>query len=53
MVIVLGDVAGHGIGAAGMMAQLRNALRAFACDGTSAAGAVERLNDFARLLLPD
>ena len=53
LVIVLGDVAGHGIGAAGTMAQLRNALRAFVGDGTSVVGAVERLNDFATLLLPD
>jgi two-component system, chemotaxis family, sensor kinase Cph1 len=51
-VVVLGDVAGHGIGAAGMMAQLRNVLRAYLVDGVSTAGAVERLNDFTSQLLP-
>ncbi len=50
--LVLGDVAGHGIAAAGTMAQLRNALRAYLVDGVSAVGAVERLNDFTALLLP-
>jgi GAF domain-containing protein len=51
-VLVLGDVAGHGIAAAGTMAQLRNALRAYLIDGGSLVGAVERLNDFTTLLLP-
>ena len=50
--LVLGDVAGHGIGAAGTMAQLRNALRAYLIEGVSAVGAVERLNNFAVRLLP-
>ena len=52
VVIALGDVAGHGIGAAGTMAQLRNVLRAYLVDGVSTAGAIERLNDFTTLLLP-
>jgi chemotaxis family two-component system sensor kinase Cph1 len=52
VVVVLGDVAGHGIGAAGTMAQLRNALRAYLVDGVSTEGAVERLNDFTTMLLP-
>lgn len=52
VVLVLGDVAGHGISAAGIMAQLRNALRAYLVDGVSTVGAVERLNAFATLLLP-
>jgi two-component system, chemotaxis family, sensor kinase Cph1 len=52
IVIALGDVAGHGIGAAGTMAQLRNALRAYLVDGVSTEGAVERLNEFTTLLLP-
>jgi two-component system, chemotaxis family, sensor kinase Cph1 len=51
-VLVLGDVAGHGITAAGSMAQLRNALRAYLVDGVSTVGAVERLNEFTTLLLP-
>ena len=49
---MLGDVAGHGIAAAGTMAQLRNALRAYLVDGASAVRAVERLNEFTALLLP-
>jgi chemotaxis family two-component system sensor kinase Cph1 len=52
LAIVLGDVAGHGFSAAGTMAQLRNALRAYLIDGVTPVRAVERLNDFARLLLP-
>ena len=39
---------GHGIGAAAMMAQMRTGLRAYALDGHTPAGVVERLN---RLLL--
>ncbi len=52
IVVVLGDVAGHGISAAGTMAQLRNALRAYLIDGVSTVGAVDRLNDFTTTLLP-
>ena len=52
LAVVLGDVAGHGIGAAGTMAQLRNALRAYLLDGTGAADAVARLNRFAADTLP-
>ncbi len=52
VVVVLGDVAGHGISAAGTMAQLRNALRAYLIDGVSTVGAVERLNEFTTTLLP-
>jgi serine phosphatase RsbU (regulator of sigma subunit)/anti-sigma regulatory factor (Ser/Thr protein kinase) len=46
--LVVGDVMGHGIGAAAMMAQMRTGLRAYALDGHPPAGVVERLN---RLLL--
>ncbi|MDA0169336.1 SpoIIE family protein phosphatase [Solirubrobacter taibaiensis] len=46
--LVVGDVMGHGIGAAAMMAQMRTGLRAYALDGHTPAGVVERLN---RLLL--
>ncbi len=52
LAIALGDVAGHGISAAGTMAQLRNALRAFLSDGASPADAAGRLNRFCTLLLP-
>ncbi|MBE2317327.1 SpoIIE family protein phosphatase [Solirubrobacter sp. CPCC 204708] len=46
--LVVGDVMGHGIGAAAMMAQMRTGLRAYALDGHPPAGVVDRLN---RLLL--
>ncbi len=51
--VVLGDVAGHGLGAAAITAQLRHALRAYllACDGPAAA--LTRLNALAAFLLPD
>jgi chemotaxis family two-component system sensor kinase Cph1 len=52
LILILGDVAGHGISAAGTMAQLRNVLRAYLFDGVTPAGAVERLNDFIRLVMP-
>src|SRR6185369_16925972 len=35
--LVVGDVAGHGLAAAGLMAQLRNALRAYALAGMTPA----------------
>lgn len=46
MVVLLGDVAGHGITAAGTMAQLRNALRAHLFSGRSPADALAELNAF-------
>jgi serine phosphatase RsbU (regulator of sigma subunit) len=52
LAVVLGDVAGHGISAAGTMAQLRNALRAYLTEAAEPAVAIERLNRFATLLLP-
>ncbi|MBE7188219.1 SpoIIE family protein phosphatase [Jatrophihabitans endophyticus] len=50
--VVLGDVAGHGIGAAGTMAQLRNALRAYLIEGLDPAEALDRLNVFTHTTLP-
>jgi chemotaxis family two-component system sensor kinase Cph1 len=50
--IVLGDVAGHGMPAAGTMAQLRNALRAYLLLTESPGMALANLNEFASLLLP-
>jgi serine phosphatase RsbU (regulator of sigma subunit)/anti-sigma regulatory factor (Ser/Thr protein kinase) len=44
VVIAVGDVVGHGIGAAAVMAQLRTALRAYAADGQTASAVVERVN---------
>jgi GAF domain-containing protein/anti-sigma regulatory factor (Ser/Thr protein kinase) len=44
MVVAVGDVVGHGVGAAAVMAQLRTALRAYAADGHDPAAVVERVN---------
>jgi serine phosphatase RsbU (regulator of sigma subunit)/anti-sigma regulatory factor (Ser/Thr protein kinase) len=46
--IVIGDVAGHGLEAAAIMGQFRNALRAYALDGRGPAAVVERLNRLTR-----
>jgi PAS domain S-box-containing protein len=45
--MVIGDVAGRGVQAAAMMAQLRNALRAYAFELHPPAAALERLNRLA------
>jgi anti-sigma regulatory factor (Ser/Thr protein kinase) len=50
--LAIGDVMGHGIGAAAMMAQVRTGLRAYAQDGHSPAQVVERLNRLAMSLDP-
>ena len=42
--LAVGDVVGHGIEAAAVMAQLRTALRAYAADGHPPAAVVERVN---------
>lgn len=42
--LVIGDVAGHGIGSAALMAQLRNALRAYALEHLATAEVVHRLD---------
>jgi PAS domain S-box-containing protein len=42
--MAMGDVVGHGIGAAALMGQLRNALRAYAVDGHSPGAVVARLD---------
>jgi len=44
IVVCVGDVVGHGLQAAAVMAQLRTALRAYAVDGSDAAATVERVN---------
>jgi hypothetical protein len=46
LIVLIGDVAGHGIAAAGTMAALRNALRAQLFGGATPAEALEQLNDF-------
>jgi GAF domain-containing protein/anti-sigma regulatory factor (Ser/Thr protein kinase) len=47
--LVIGDVMGHGVAAAALMAQLRTALRAYAFEGHEPAAVAERLN---HLLIP-
>jgi GAF domain-containing protein/anti-sigma regulatory factor (Ser/Thr protein kinase) len=42
--LAVGDVVGHGIEAAAIMAQLRTALRAYAIDGHDPAAVVDRVN---------
>ena len=42
--LAMGDVVGHGIGAAALMGQLRNSLRAYAIDGGSPSEVVGRLD---------
>jgi GAF domain-containing protein/anti-sigma regulatory factor (Ser/Thr protein kinase) len=44
IVVCVGDVVGHGLEAAAVMAQLRTALRAYAAEGSDAATTVERVN---------
>jgi anti-sigma regulatory factor (Ser/Thr protein kinase) len=48
--IALGDVVGHGIGAAALMGQLRHAARAYALEGHSPAGVLDRLDRLVRRL---
>lgn len=50
--LIVGDVMGHGIAAAALMAQIRTGLRAYALDGHSPAGVLERLNQLAVTLAP-
>jgi len=52
LIVLLGDVAGHGITAAGTMAQLRNALRAQLFAGAAPAEALTQLNEFCVHMLP-
>jgi GAF domain-containing protein/anti-sigma regulatory factor (Ser/Thr protein kinase) len=44
VVVAVGDVVGHGLGAAAVMAQLRTALRAYAADDHAPEVVVERVN---------
>ena len=42
--IAIGDVAGHGVRAAALMAELRSSMRAYAADGHSPAAVLERVD---------
>lgn len=48
--LVVGDVGGHGLPAATLMAQYRNALRAYLLQGDAPATAIEKLHHLSQLL---
>lgn len=52
LIVLLGDVAGHGLPAAGAMAQLRNVLRSLLFTGATPAEAFAQLNEFSLHLMP-
>jgi hypothetical protein len=51
--VVIGDVGGHSTQAAATMGQLRNALRAYAADGHSPTGVMQRTNRLLSRLEPE
>jgi serine phosphatase RsbU (regulator of sigma subunit) len=53
LVVAVGDVGGHSLHAATVMAELRHALRAYIVEGHSPAEVLGRLNTLMRQLLPD
>ena len=50
--VAVGDVAGHGVEAAAVMAQLRTAVRAYAADGHAPGAVVDRVNNLMLSLGP-
>ena len=52
LAVLIGDVAGHGLAAAGTMAQLRNVLRARLFVGDHPAEALTQLNEFCGHMVP-
>lgn len=53
LLLVVGDVAGHGLVAAGAMAQVRNALRAYAVEDPDPVAVLTRLDRLVSVLTPD
>ena len=53
MALAIGDVAGHGVGATAVMAQMRHALRAFATIDPDPSRVLERLNQLLLFSSPD
>lgn len=51
LALAVGDIAGHGVEAAAVMAQARNCLRAYLLDHASPAAALDRMNRFFTELL--
>lgn len=52
LLVAIGDVAGHSLHAATVMAELRHAVRAYAVDGHPPGAVLERLDVLMRTLLP-
>jgi DNA-binding response OmpR family regulator len=53
LVVAVGDVAGHSLHAATVMAELRHATRAYLAEGHRPAGVLDRLNELLLRLIPD
>jgi serine phosphatase RsbU (regulator of sigma subunit)/CheY-like chemotaxis protein len=53
LVVAIGDVVGHSLHAATVMAELRHALRAYVAEGHGPAGVLRQLNRLMLRLLPD
>jgi CheY-like chemotaxis protein len=53
LVVAVGDVGGHSLHAATVMAELRHATRAYIAEGHPPARVIDRLRVFVRRLLPD
>lgn len=51
--VAVGDVAGHSLHAATIMAELRHALRAYLAEGHGPSAVIDRLNSLMMRLLPD
>ncbi|MFR9777756.1 SpoIIE family protein phosphatase [Micromonospora sp. MS34] len=52
LLVAVGDVAGHSLHAATVMAELRHAVRAYAVEGHQPGAILERVNELMRTLLP-
>ena len=53
LLVAIGDVAGHSLHAATVMAELRHAMRAYAVEGHQPGVVLDRLNELMRTLLPN
>ncbi|WP_231935210.1 SpoIIE family protein phosphatase [Micromonospora viridifaciens] len=53
LLVAIGDVAGHSLHAATVMAELRHAMRAYAVEGHPPGVILDRLNELMRALLPN
>ncbi|RKN48323.1 SpoIIE family protein phosphatase [Micromonospora endolithica] len=53
LLLAIGDVAGHSLHAATVMAELRHAVRAYAVEGHQPGAILHRVNELMRTLLPD